>query len=199
MRTQLPNLVDEAWRADAAGAQLSLRAVDESDFAEIAAILALAEGYTTPADAPYDAAEVKAEIDRRAAGGWLLGLAACETTTRTLVAFLLYLTRDKLRETFPEGDILARLPNGEFPSDGRFLQVYDLWVSPACRRRGLGAALKRAMEAHARALDFACLLTFTEATNAHVLRLNAQLGYRAIYEGPMWDAVPRVALIKRLD
>ena len=40
--------------------------------------------------------------------------------------------------------------------------------------------------------------THTEMRNAHVLALNAKLGYREVRRGPIWDAVIRVSLVKAL-
>ena len=87
---------------------------------------------------------------------------------------------------------------GYFPPDGRFCDIFQLWVAPQWRRRGLGTALKQALEPAARACGVSAIYTKTEADNPHVVKLNQRLGYQEIYRGPMWDAFERVALLKTL-
>lgn len=43
------------------------------------------------------------------------------------------------------------------------------------------------------------IYTHTEAVNLHVIALNLKLGYHPIRTGLLWDAVPRVSLVKWLD
>jgi len=85
-----------------------------------------------------------------------------------------------------------------FPADGRFAEIFQLWVDPAHRRRGVATALKRELEVDARARGVGLVYTHTETRNAHVLALNAKLGYREVRRGPIWDAVIRVSLVKAL-
>ena len=192
-------LVRDTWHEQEIAAELSLRRVRGTDLTEIAAVLSRGEGYTlTIGQTSFDLDEVREGLAGFAGDEGRLGFAACEATSGALAAFILLVMRNRLMDTLPVGDVLARLPASAFPQDGRFLQVYDLWVSPPWRRRGVATALKRAMEAQARASNVSCLLTFTEASHAAVLHLNAKLGYRAVYRGPMWDDVERVALIKDL-
>jgi ribosomal protein S18 acetylase RimI-like enzyme len=198
--TLLHALVQDAWREQETSAELSLRRVRASDLSEIAAVLSRGEGYTLPdGKTSFDLEQVREGLAGFSDNQGRLGFVACEATSGALAGFVLIVMRNSLTDTYPAGDILARLPASAVASDGRFLQVYDLWVSPQWRRRGVATALKRVMEAQARALGVRRLLTFTEASHAAVLRLNEKLGYRPVYRGPMWDDVERVALIKELN
>lgn len=85
-----------------------------------------------------------------------------------------------------------------FPADGRFCDIFQLWVDPAYRRQGLGSRLKQMVEDEAVLRHVGAIYTHTEAVNAHVITLNKKLGYEEIYRGPMWDEIERVALLKRL-
>jgi ribosomal protein S18 acetylase RimI-like enzyme len=195
----LPETVRTAWAGQSLGAALALRPARRSDFAWMAKILSIGEGYTLPAGSTaFDAQDMEQSLATLAADDLLLGLVADDLATRTAAGFLLGIRRNRLIDVHPPGHILSRLPASLFPANGRFLQVYDLWIDPAWRRRGLASALKLMLEAQARDLGAACILTYTEATHTTARRLNARLGYREVYEGPMWDEVDRVALIKRL-
>jgi GNAT superfamily N-acetyltransferase len=87
---------------------------------------------------------------------------------------------------------------GTLTPDGRFCCIYQLWVSPAWRRMGIGRRLKLAMEDGARQRGIRLIYTHTESRNTHVMALNLQLGYREIRRGPMWDNVERISLAKAL-
>jgi GNAT superfamily N-acetyltransferase len=198
MQDELPDAVKSNWRS-AAPRELGLRPAGPDDIVGMATALSQGEGYTLTDEERARDFNVEAQIPGLAAfgeGGARRGLVA--TGARGMAGFLLYILRDRRTDTYPQGDLLARLPATVFPADGRFLQIYDLWVAPAWRKQGVATALKDAAEAAAKAEGVGLLLTYTEATHASVLGMNARLGYRAIYRGPMWDAVERVALIKRL-
>ncbi len=85
-----------------------------------------------------------------------------------------------------------------FPTDGRYCEMFQLWVDPQFRRAGLASRLKLAVEAEAlrRGVGFIC--TATEASNLGALALNEKLGYRVARIGPVWDSIPRVSLVKTL-
>jgi ribosomal protein S18 acetylase RimI-like enzyme len=175
-----------------------MRAVAAGDLDAIADALSHAEGYTVSDTARATAFTVEAlrqEIAPFADGAPRGGLVA--ERAGAMAGFLLYLHRSRA-EPYPAGHFIPQLPASHFPTDGRFLQIHELWVAPAHRRRGLATALKRAAERVAIDAGAGAILTVTEATHAAALRLNAALGYRAIYQGPMWDEAPRVALIKAL-
>jgi ribosomal protein S18 acetylase RimI-like enzyme len=84
------------------------------------------------------------------------------------------------------------------PPDGRFCEVFQLWVDPAYRRQGLATRLKRHVEMETRRRGISLIYTHTEARNTHVIELNRKLGYREIRRGPIWDEVVRVSLVKQL-
>jgi len=81
--------------------------------------------------------------------------------------------------------------------NGRFAEVFELWVAAECRRQGLATALKNEFERAARARDMDTLYTHTEVTNPHVVELNLKLGYRQVRRGLLWR-VERVSLVKDL-
>ena len=85
-----------------------------------------------------------------------------------------------------------------FPTDGRFCEVFSLWVGPMYRRRGLGTNLKMQLEIESLKRNIKMIYTHTEEENLHVLELNRKLGYREIRRGPIWDKVIRVSLVKDL-
>jgi ribosomal protein S18 acetylase RimI-like enzyme len=175
-----------------------MRAVAAGDIDAIAAALSHAEGYTFSDEeraTAFALDTLRRDLAPFAEGPLPGGLVA--EHAGALAGFLLYLHRT-LADPYPPGHFIPRLPASHFPADGRFLQIHELWVAPGQRRRGLATALKRAAEVVAIDAGAGAILTVTEATHAAALRLNAALGYRAIYQGPMWDAVPRVALIKAL-
>jgi len=188
-------LPPEAWIVwrNAGLNDLALRGLQATDLDTVADVIRRGEGYTlaslpTLQSVRSDLEGFGGDADKRgfiaiAAGG-------------SVAAFLLFFERDRSRNRF-EGDLIGRLPARLFPIDGRFLQVYELWVVPA-RGRGVATALKRVLEAIAQAEGVGMLYTVTEVVHATARRLNARLGYSEVYRGPMWDDVERVALVKRL-
>ncbi len=191
MDQTLPPDADAIWQA--AGLEhLEVRTLRPSDLDAVADALARGEGYTSTG-APETAADVKASL-----AGFGEGDARAGFVVTNPLAFLNYLDRNRLTESFPAGGGLGALPPTTFPPDGRFLHLYDLWVDPSIRRRGVGRALKRLLEAEASARGIGMIYTVTEATHRAVLDLNAQLGYAEVYRGPMWDSVERVGLAKYL-
>ena len=84
------------------------------------------------------------------------------------------------------------------PEDGRFSEVFNLWIDPACRRQGLATKLKRQLERESRRRGLSMVYTHTELSNPHVIDLNRKLGYREIRRGPIWDEIVRVSLVKDL-
>lgn len=82
------------------------------------------------------------------------------------------------------------------PEDGRFCEVFNLWIAPDFRRQGLAVRLKRQLERESRHRGFTMIYTHTEKTNPRVIALNLKLGYRQIRSGPIWDEIERVSLVK---
>jgi ribosomal protein S18 acetylase RimI-like enzyme len=85
------------------------------------------------------------------------------------------------------------------PPDGRFCEVFNLWVDPGVRRQRLATRLKQEMEVEARRRGIRLLYTHTEERNQHVIELNHKLGYREIRRGPIWNSIIRVSLVKTLE
>jgi ribosomal protein S18 acetylase RimI-like enzyme len=62
----------------------------------------------------------------------------------------MFLVRNRDAEPlYPGYEIFHELDRSLFPADGRFLEIFQLWVHPSHRRAGLATALKRALEAEA--------------------------------------------------
>ena len=80
----------------------------------------------------------------------------------------------------------ARLPSGEVIGGavgrtwGACCELQQLWVSPAHRRRGLGARLIREFEAHARSRG--CATFYLETFSFQAPSLYRSLGYVTAYE-----------------
>ena len=94
--------------------------------------------------------------------------------------------------------VVNELDAGLFPPDGRLCEVFQLWVDPSYRRKGLGTWLKLTFEEEARARGVGAIYTHTKASNESVLRLNAKLGYVEVRRGRIWDDTIRVSLLKSL-
>ena len=124
-----------------------------------------------------------------------------ETDVRLPVGMLLGLFRDRRHEPHSEEyDFLFRfIDESVLPPDGQFAEVFQLWVHPAYRRRGLATDLKNQFEREARGRGIHMLYTHTRERNAGVIALNHKLGYTDIRCGPMWDDTVRVSMVKALD
>lgn len=109
-------------------------------------------------------------------------------------------TRDPQEgEAYFGPSVFDELAEDLFPPDGRFCEIFQLWVDPAFRRRGLGTRLKEEAEADCRRRGVGMIYTHTEERNLHVIELNRRLGYQEVRRGPIWDEMIRVSLVKRLD
>lgn len=130
------------------------------------------------------------------AAGWVIGAAERSKPIGTIMCRF----RDLRAEAPVEKNLflLRYLPRSTFPDDGRFVETYQLWVDPEFRRQGLAYQLKQHLEIESRRRDIKQIYTHTEKTNAHVIRMNLNLGFRVVREGPMWDDIVRVSLVKNL-
>ena len=122
-----------------------------------------------------------------------------DTETGRVIGLILWRYRNRLQEAFEGWNIFPQLDPCLFPPDGAFCEIFQLWVAPAFRRRGLASTLKQQAEAESVRRGVHSLYTHTEERNTHVIEMNRKLGYREVRRGPIWDEVVRVSLIKRLD
>ncbi len=121
-----------------------------------------------------------------------------ETETGRLAGLILWRYRNRRQETFEGWSIFPELDECLFPPDGAFCEIFQLWVAPEHRRRGLASGLKRQAEAESLRRRVKLLYTHTEERNTHVIEMNHKLGYREVRRGPIWDEIVRVSLIKPL-
>lgn len=115
-----------------------------------------------------------------------------------LIGMILWCYRNRRHEVFEGWSIFPELDERLFPADGAFCEIFQLWVAPEFRRRGLASGLKRQAEAESLQRGVQLLYTHTEERNHHVIAMNVKLGYREVRRGPIWDDVVRVSLIKQL-
>lgn len=130
-------------------------------------------------------------------GAWI----AEDTRAQQPVGMILARFRDRFHEEDNEANrfLFQYLDPTLFPADGRFCEIFNLWVHAAYRRKGLATRLKQEVESETRRRGIQMIYTHTLAANLHVLELNQKLGYRAVRTGPLWDPEPRVSLVKWLD
>ena len=119
--------------------------------------------------------------------------------TGRIVGIILWRYRNRLRETFEGWSIFPEIDARFFSADGAFCEIFQLWVAPVFRRRGLASSLKRLAETEALRRGVKSLYTHTEECNPHVIEMNWKLGYQEVRRGPIWDEVVRVSLVKLLD
>lgn len=100
--------------------------------------------------------------------------------------------------TYPWKTIFHELDRSLFQADGRFVEIFQLWVAPEHRRKGIATILKRKLEELAKSKGVNLIYTHTEEQNTHVIELNEKLGYRSIRRGTIWDDIVRISLIKQL-
>ncbi|MDW0116677.1 GNAT family N-acetyltransferase [Sporosarcina thermotolerans] len=99
---------------------------------------------------------------------------------------------------YPWKTIFNELDRNLFQSDGRFIEIFQLWVHPSFRRLGLATKLKLKLEEEAYHREIDVIYTHTEENSHHVIELNEKIGYQEVRRGPIWDDISRVSLIKKL-
>jgi 8-oxo-dGTP pyrophosphatase MutT (NUDIX family) len=109
---------------------------------------------------------------------------------------ILYRLRNRLTESFNNNEVFGQLEARLFPEDGRFCEIFQLWVDPAYRRQGIARRLKTHLETECGRRGVQMIYTHTLATNQPVLNLNRQLGYVEVRRGSIWDDAIRVSLVK---
>lgn len=85
------------------------------------------------------------------------------------VGAILWRVRNLFTERLPSESVFRRIGEEVFPQDGSFVEIFQLWVDPSFRRKGIGTALKLAVEQTARERDIGAIYTHTEERNVHVL------------------------------
>lgn len=83
-----------------------------------------------------------------------------------------------------------------FDLTGNMLAVYQLWVHPDFRCKGIATKLKLALEQEAHSRNIHIIYTHTEIANQHVIDLNQKMNYKIVRIGPIWDEINRVCMIK---
>ncbi len=119
--------------------------------------------------------------------------------TGRLIGMILWRYRNRRLEDFAHGSAIPQLDVSLFPPDGAFCEIFQLWVAPDYRRRGLATSLKQQAESESLHRGVKMLYTHTEEHNTHVIEMNLKLGYREVRRGPIWDEIVRVSLIKSLE
>jgi ribosomal protein S18 acetylase RimI-like enzyme len=183
---------------------ITIRKADIADLDFLIEIDLLEDGYTIdPDEPPMTDAERAAHREKIAAfvsGAADVGWVAEDDQNGAKAGMILVRFRDLFNEADNEANrfLFRFLDRSIFPEDGRFCEVFQLWVAPAYRRQGIATRLKQQIEAEARQRGVETIYTHTEAQNEHVIQLNRKLGYQPVRTGPIWDAVPRTSLIKKL-
>ena len=170
--------------------------LDDLDF--LVAVDLLNEGYTTSGDMPQNADEASAHRNKIAA--FLTdedrGVFIIDNLRQSRIAMIMYSVRNcDIHEDY---EIFSELQRSLFPTDGWFIQIFQLWVAPSRRREGLATMLKREVEEEAVRRNIRLIYTHSEESNSVVLHLNRRLGYREVRRGTIWDEVIRVSFVKEL-
>ena len=121
---------------------------------------------------------------------------AIDDKTQKRVGFILFTVRDFNTPGFQDFGIFDKIDRSLFPKDGRFCEIFDLWIDSDYRRQGIATQLKLKAEEIATIYNLKMVYTHTEEDNPHVIELNRKLGYKIIRTGVLWDEVIRVSLIK---
>ena len=170
--------------------------IDDLDFL-VAADLQVDYGGPLPED---ERAAHREKIAAFARGGADAGWLAEDEQNGAKAGMILVRFRDRAHEPPTEANqfLFRFLDASIFPSDGRFCEIFQLWVAPEYRRQGLATRLKQTIEAAARQRGLEMIYTHTAASSTHVIELNRKLGYQPVRCGPLWDEVPRTSLVKWL-
>jgi ribosomal protein S18 acetylase RimI-like enzyme len=121
-----------------------------------------------------------------------------DSDNRKMIGVIMYSIENR-DISVPRVNAASELDRHLFQADGRFLEIFQLWVHLDYRRQGLATQLKKKLEEEALFHDVNLIYTHTEESNHHVIQLNTKLGYKEVRRGPVWDSVIRVSLIKHLE
>jgi ribosomal protein S18 acetylase RimI-like enzyme len=121
-----------------------------------------------------------------------------EADSGNAIGMILWRFRNRLTESLPEWSVFNHIDPSHFDTDGRFCEIFQLWVDPRYRRQGIASKLKKAAESESIRRGIRTIYTHTESINFHVIDLNIELGYSEVRRGPIWDDIERISLIKHL-
>jgi ribosomal protein S18 acetylase RimI-like enzyme len=123
----------------------------------------------------------------------------CEDVeTKERIGLVMFLFRDMNDSTFQHLGIYDKFDRSMFPTDGKVCEIFQLWVAPDHRRKGIASELMKKAERIARDSYIQMIYTHTESVNDHVVELCDKLGYEVIRKGTLWDETVRVSQIKHL-
>lgn len=160
------------------------------------ALLGVTPWSPSPTEAEAHAARIARYLDDPDKAAWV-GVSDSGSPEAMLMARLRDLETEP-RDQLAEGSVFLELDRSLFPADGRFCEIFQLWVEPAHRRRGWAMVLKRHLEAETRRRCMGAIYTHTLEANVAVVELNLKLGYHVVRNGPIWDGATRVSFIKTL-
>lgn len=124
----------------------------------------------------------------------------CEDNrTKESIGLVMFLFRNMNDTTFKHFGIYDKFERSIFPEDGRVCEIFQIWVAPEERRKGLASELMKKVEAIALEKNINMIYTHTEAINDRVVELYDKLGYEVIRKGTLWDEVVRISQIKHLS
>jgi ribosomal protein S18 acetylase RimI-like enzyme len=115
------------------------------------------------------------------------------------IGLIMFLFRDMNNQTFNHFEIFNKFDRDIFPPDGKICEIFQLWVAPEFRRKGIATALKNKAEETAIANNISMMYTHTLSINTHIVDMNMKLGYHVVREGPLWDREWRTSLVKKLN
>jgi ribosomal protein S18 acetylase RimI-like enzyme len=122
----------------------------------------------------------------------------CEEDQRK-IGLLMFLLRDMNDTTFQHFGVFDKFPRNLFPKNGKVCEIFQFWVAPESRRKGIGTELTRRTESISVQNGVILVYTHTEVTNLHVVELYKKLGYQVIRTGRLDDEIIRVSMIKHLS
>ncbi|MEE8414615.1 MAG: GNAT family N-acetyltransferase [Dehalococcoidales bacterium] len=114
------------------------------------------------------------------------------------IGLIMFLIRNMNDPAFQHFGIYDKFERSVFPADGRVCEIFQLWVAPGQRRRGLATELMKKAEEIALHNNIKMIYTHTEAVNDHVVELCEKLGYEVIRKGTLWDEIVRISQVKYL-
>lgn len=179
---------------------LNMRNANITDHKFLARIDLKNDGYTVSDE--VEMTEQEKEEHSKKIEGYLTDPNKCayiieDSDSNKSIAMIMYSIAN--RESVYPWTIFHELDQKLFQSDGRFMEIFQLWVHPNYRRIGLATMLKLKLEEDAQHHKVNIIYTHTEETNPHVIELNEKIGYKEVRRGPIWDDVIRVSLIKKLS